>query len=349
MNIDKNSTESLLISTDWNAEWMRLQEKRRKADDVAWWDRRAKHFRPRETSPYAQAFLARAGVRPGESVLDMGCGSGTLAVPLAQSGCQVIAADFSPRMLEELVGAARALGVTVASGGFSAADAHRRERQSAAAPMPRASYAEDGPSADGACGTGAEAPEAQSPDGQLRGCLHPVRLAWADDWHAAGVGDKSVDVAVASRSIATSDLKAALLKLDGAARRRCCITLACNAGPRYDADVLAAVGVSVGESVDYLYAFNILAQLGRAPEVTYLDSPRKDTFDSLEDGVADFARMLESGHEDKVPALRSYLAAHMVENPEAGEPGPKGRLQGRYTLDHQRLVRWAFISWEPQA
>ena len=344
MNIDKASTEALLVSTDWNAEWMRLQEQRRKADDASWWDARAKHFRPRETSPYARAFLDRAAVRPGEAVLDMGCGSGTLAVPLAQSGCRVVAADFSGRMLEELALAARSAGVEVAAA--RQGRQHGEQRSSATLGVPSRADAEASSVADNA---GASAADDVRDDALPAGSIRPLRLAWADDWAAAGLGEKCVDVALASRSIATNDLKDALLKLERTARRRCCITLACNAGPRYDADVLAAVGVSVGESVDYLYAFNILAQMGRAPEVSYIDSRRKDTFDSLEDGVADFARMLESGNEGKIPALRSYLAAHMVENPEAGEPGPKGKLQGRYTLDHERLVRWAFISWQPRA
>ena len=36
---------------------MLLQRHRRPADDPSYWDAKAKHFRPRETHPYAQAFL----------------------------------------------------------------------------------------------------------------------------------------------------------------------------------------------------------------------------------------------------------------------------------------------------
>ena len=96
-----------------------------------------------------------------------------------------------------------------------------------------------------------------------------------------------------------------------------------------------------------MYAFNILIQMGALPQVTYFESPRRDTFDSLEAGVADFSRMLEHGNEDKVDRLRDYIAQHMIENPHAGEPGSKGVPQGRYMLDHVRKVRWAFIAWEP--
>ena len=282
---------SALLETDWNAEWMALQAERRSPDSPGWWDGRAKHFKPQETRPYARDFLALADVRPGERVLDMGCGGGALAVPLAQAGARVLAADFSQAMLDALGGAVAYYG--------------------------------------------------------LAGCVTPKLLAWADDWAAAGVAPKSVDVAIASRSIATSNLQDALQKLDRVARRRCCITLVANASPRFDTHVMNAIGASVTQSRDFVYAFNILLGMGTLPQVRYINSRRRDTFDSLEDGIADFARMLEGGNEGRLPELREYIAAHMVENPHAGEPGSKGRPQGRFMLDHERLVRWAFIDWEP--
>jgi SAM-dependent methyltransferase len=45
--------------------------------------------------------------RPGERVLDLGCGDGTLTVQLISSGCAVIGVDASPEMVE----AARRLGI----------------------------------------------------------------------------------------------------------------------------------------------------------------------------------------------------------------------------------------------
>lgn len=281
-----------LITTDWNEEWKALQKARRNPDDPRFWDQRAKHFRPRETHPYARAFIELAALEPGERVLDMGCGGGTLAIPLARGGHPVVACDFSSAMLDAL--------------------------------------------AEGCAYY------------QVEHLVEPHLLAWDEDWERAGIAPRSVDVAFASRSIATADLEAALVKLDRTARRRCCITLVTGASPRVDTTVMAAIGASVTESRDYIYAFNILVGLGRYPEVRYIASPRRDTFDSLEDGIADFARMLEGGNEGRIDELAAYLSAHMVENPHAGEPGEKGRPQGRYTLDHNRIVRWAFIAWETE-
>ena len=93
---------SELLSADWNGEWMRLQAARHRADDSFEWDKRARHFRPLETAPYARDFMKLLALEPGESVLDMGCGAGSIAIPLAQAGHPVIAADFSPAMLGTL-------------------------------------------------------------------------------------------------------------------------------------------------------------------------------------------------------------------------------------------------------
>lgn len=270
---------------------MRLQAGRRRADDSFEWDKRARHFRPLETAPYARDFMKLLALEPGESVLDMGCGAGSIAIPLAQDGHPVIAADFSPAMLGTLDAGIEYYG--------------------------------------------------------LEDRITPLELAWDDDWDLVGPVAKAVDVAFASRSVTTTNLKGALAKLDRTARRRCAVTMVANSSPRYDLHLMNAIGASVTCSNGFVYAFNILIQMGALPQVTYFESPRRDTFDSLEAGVADFSRMLEHGNEDKIDRLRDYIAQHMIENPHAGEPGSKGVPQGRYMLDHVRKVRWAFIAWEP--
>lgn len=54
-----------------------------------------------------RAVMALLDPRPGDRVLDAGCGSGFDAVPLARAGCVVTGVDLSPRMVE----AARRRGV----------------------------------------------------------------------------------------------------------------------------------------------------------------------------------------------------------------------------------------------
>lgn len=72
-------------------------------EQMAFWDAKAKPCSNYERrSEYAEKFLKLSGIRAGESVFDMGCGSGTLCLPLADDGHRVFCADFSDRMLQSL-------------------------------------------------------------------------------------------------------------------------------------------------------------------------------------------------------------------------------------------------------
>jgi 2-polyprenyl-3-methyl-5-hydroxy-6-metoxy-1,4-benzoquinol methylase len=71
-------------------------------------DTRAEAYRGlygRETPFHARTtgrFLEFAGVRPGERVLDLGCGHGRLTLPLLARGCQVTGLDLSGPTLDAL-------------------------------------------------------------------------------------------------------------------------------------------------------------------------------------------------------------------------------------------------------
>lgn len=89
---------------DWNALWLCEQKKksykRKKKND---WNRRAASFAKRTAdSDFSRLFLEKMQPEPGWSVLDVGCGPGTLAVPLAERGLAVTALDSSEGMLEQL-------------------------------------------------------------------------------------------------------------------------------------------------------------------------------------------------------------------------------------------------------
>lgn len=74
-----------------------------KKDNIAseYWDGRAAEFL-KKSSVYETEFLRMAGIQDGESVFDMGCASGTLAIPLAEEGHKVLACDFSGEMIRLL-------------------------------------------------------------------------------------------------------------------------------------------------------------------------------------------------------------------------------------------------------
>lgn len=71
------------------------------AGDRCYWDGRAEEFSEYATSTgYAERFIELVDPGPDWSILDMGCGGGTLAVPLAGRVESVTAIDFSSSMLD---------------------------------------------------------------------------------------------------------------------------------------------------------------------------------------------------------------------------------------------------------
>ncbi|RUM40533.1 MAG: class I SAM-dependent methyltransferase, partial [Desulfobulbus sp.] len=86
-----------LQDIDWAELWQeangsKKQQKKNSAD----WDRKAESFATRAThSVYTERFLALLSPRPEWSVLDIGCGPGTLAIPLARRVKTITALDFS--------------------------------------------------------------------------------------------------------------------------------------------------------------------------------------------------------------------------------------------------------------
>ena len=280
---------SILTTTDWNAEWKRLQAARMHADDPAVWDEKAKTFPVKhgDQTGYVERFLALAGVEDGETVLDMGCGTGALASPLAQRGCHVIACDFSQGML----------------------DAMKRDQADL-----------------GICG------------------VESHLMSWSDDWAAFGLYEDSVDVALASRSIATDDLLDALMRLDRVARRRACITLPCGPSPRTDERLLEAAGFERRIGRDFMYAFNILAAQGINPEVAYIPSVRMELFESFDDACTGFSKIVADAvrglaADEEVAAIPARMETWLADKLVQDERG--------WHLSEDRKVTWAFIAWQP--
>ncbi len=78
----------------------------------------------------AEAFIARLALPAGTRVLDVACGTGNTALPLARSGCIVTGVDIAPNLLVQARERAAAEGLTIA---FDEGDAE-------ALPYPDASF-----------------------------------------------------------------------------------------------------------------------------------------------------------------------------------------------------------------
>jgi len=87
---------------DWNDLWQNARKQKswnsKKSSD---WDKKAASFaRRNKNSPYVPLFLAQLPLDKSMSVLDIGCGPGTLAIPLAEKVASVTCVDYSQAMLE---------------------------------------------------------------------------------------------------------------------------------------------------------------------------------------------------------------------------------------------------------
>lgn len=265
---------------DWNELWQHARRNRpsraKNADD---WDRKAPAFARRNVvSLYINKFIELLDPRPTWSVLDVGSGPGTLAIPLAQRVRRISAIDFSPKMLEILKERAAKKGVTNIS-------------------------------------------------------VHT--LSWIDNWQDRGI--QAHDTAIASRSLAVDDLRAALEKLTAFARKNVVITDKVGPGP-FDPAAFAAVGRELKTGPDYMYTINLLHQMGIQASVNFIRLEETLPCASMEEAVDYYAWMFPDLSIDEKKRLKKY-----VQSITTSTDGTT------FTVHREHVPTWAFIRWDPSA
>ena len=265
---------------------MSIHDSTMNRDSQAYWNKRAATFTRNATSDYEHWLLDLLALEAGDEVLDMGCATGTLAVPLARAGHRVHGCDFAEAMLAIL------------------------DERTAAENLPITSHL----------------------------------LAWEDDWEEAGLGENSVDVAFASRSLMSGDVSACVRKLDAAARSRAAVVVPDSLLPSRDPRLLTYLGRSARRPRVVRDVTRALATLGRIPVFATTRTFRPMRFSSFDEARADLRRLAGpepfTAREQRL--FDAYAAQHVVREDAATASGQAGE---QWVLDYRLPVTWVFIGW----
>jgi SAM-dependent methyltransferase len=265
----------MIHNTDWNRAWKELRAGRTTVHRAAAnWEKRSSSTRTSiRDDTYAHDFFEIMRPQPEWTILDMGCGPGTLALPLAPLVARVTAADFAQGMLDIVAEECTARGIRN---------------------------------------------------------ITAKKLSWEDDWQASGVG--RYDVAIASRSLVTDDLKEAIIKLDGTARQKVFIVTIVGDGP-YDRKVFEALGRPLNPGPDYICSYNLLYQMGIHARVDYIERYGRG-YKSPEDAFNSMRWMVGDMTPEETEKLRTFIDQHLVFD------------QGQWMTDYERKSLWAVLWWD---
>lgn len=98
MALEKTSLDSLDFSKLYKKQMKKSTFKSKKSDD---WDKKAPSMNISvQNSPYTKEFISKIDIKDCNSLLDIGCGPGTIALAMAAKLKNVYALDYSAGMLE---------------------------------------------------------------------------------------------------------------------------------------------------------------------------------------------------------------------------------------------------------
>ena len=265
---------------------MSTHESTMNRDSQTYWNKRAATFTRDATVEYERWLLDLLALETGEEILDMGCATGTLAVPLARAGHRVHGCDFAEAMLAIL------------------------DERAAAENLPITTHL----------------------------------LAWEDDWEEAGLGENSVDVAFASRSLMSGNVFPAVRKLDEAARSRAAVVVPDSLLPSRDPRLLTYLGRSARHPRVVREVTRALASLGRIPVFATTRTFRPMRFSSFDEARSDLRRLAGpkpfTAREQRL--FDAYAEQHFVREDAATASEKAGE---QWVLDYPLPVTWVFIGW----
>lgn len=269
---------------DWSELWKtnRMHATLSESTLHYWSDRTYRFKATSRPSGYARAFLERTHLGDGESVIDMGCGAGTLALPIAMEGHKVFACDYSQPMLDRLEQFAGMAGVS--------------------------------------------------------SNIEPYHVSWAESWDDLPVAD----VFIASRSLCTRDLYGSIANMEAHTRRRCIVTVPTRFSPRHDSAMLEAIGRHGIVPSEDVYVTNLLMQMGRLPELSYI----KRLYPPVGEDLLDVRETYEREDGPFTPEESKKLDEFIAQNFKMATDSLGVSIVHR---SYAREVCWAYIAWDVPA
>jgi SAM-dependent methyltransferase len=228
-----------------------------------------------EYDDYPSKLFERILIKPEWSVLDIGCGTGALAIPAAKKAQSVTAVDISTQMLKILT-----------------VDMEKNHLTN----------------------------------------LRPMHLNW--DNVTIGVDIHPHDVVIMSRSLGrTMNLHESLMKVNQAASRYAYITAWGGGERKMNRGIMEALGQEYQDNPDYLYVFNMLAQMGIQPNVEHLKCSSKVVYPTVDKALHIFQNLLHLS-PSQLGIAADFLEDHLVK-----------RDDGCFEIPDNKSV-WSLIWWE---
>lgn len=265
---------------DWNGMWNEELRKVPGKDDAKIWTKIAPKFDQwMKKDDYPHKLAGKIHKEPQYTVLDLGCGNGTLTLEVASHVKEVTAVDMSGEML-------RLVKKNAAEKGIS-----------------NIKY--------------------------LQSTIEDLKIDQ--------IGQH--DVVIASRSLGgIYDVKKELKKIDGLARKSVYLTLWGAEAKQFEKDVSKFIGAEYHQHPDYIYAYNMLYQLGIYANVEMLESKTRPIYCDLDDAMERCLWKLRWGtselNEEKESKLKNFLRENLDENEDG-------------TLDYPtNNPNWVLLWWK---
>jgi SAM-dependent methyltransferase len=228
-----------------------------------------------EYDTYPSKLLERILIKPEWSVLDIGCGTGAISIPVAKKAKSVTAIDISTQMLKILK-----------------ADAEKNHLAN----------------------------------------LQQMHINW--DNVTVGTDIQPHDVVIMSRSLGRMmNLYESLMKVNQAASRYAYLTAWGGGERKINRGIMEALGQEYHDSPDYLYVFNILAQMGINPNVEQMRCSSKVVYPSINEALYNYQILLHLS-SSQLKVAQAFLEEYLVK-----------RDDGLFEIPDNKPV-WSLIWWE---